>query len=288
MSSINDTLQRFLFTEYNIRGQLVYLDDSIKTILDTGNYPAELEHYITQLSLAVTLITGTLKYQGNITIQFATEDQSTVLIAQCDHNFQYRTTISQASKTDLSALNQHVSAGQLIVTARSTIDKQPYQAIVPIIDNDICASLTEYYRQSEQTQTLIHFSKEPLANKAIMLQALPGKTLDHKTWQELSFASEKILLSLNDDQSLNNLLTKHYKQSIEILKPSKIKFNCSCSKDKVTNALISMGTEDIKQQIKQKQPLDIHCQFCGKQYQITPTDLKALIAKINQQNKTND
>lgn len=61
------------------------------------------------------------------------------------------------------------------------------------------------------------------------------------------------------------------------LNESPIHFGCTCSMERVVAALATLGLEEIQQIIEQEQMLDIGCDYCGKRYQIGPSQLRGLL-----------
>ena len=68
MSQFN-VLNRYLFANAHARGELVQLDSSFKSIIKNHNYPAGVEKLLGELLSATCLLTATLKFEGDITVQ---------------------------------------------------------------------------------------------------------------------------------------------------------------------------------------------------------------------------
>ena len=58
-------------------------------------------------------------------------------------------------------------------------------------------------------------------------------------------------------------------------------YRCDCSKERVEKALVSIGRKDLKEMIDDGEPIEVNCQFCGKHYRFTPTDLGILLERSN-------
>ena len=67
--SNQDLLYRYLFEEYEVRGELVQLDRTYRHIIDAQNYPVQVQHLLGELLVATSLLTATLKFEGSITVQ---------------------------------------------------------------------------------------------------------------------------------------------------------------------------------------------------------------------------
>ena len=65
---------------------------------------------------------------------------------------------------------------------------------------------------------------------------------------------------------------------LEITEKHEVSFACSCSKEKIERALISIGPKDIREMIQEGRPVDVSCQFCAKQYRFDMDDLRRILA----------
>ncbi|MFT4993156.1 MAG: molecular chaperone Hsp33, partial [Paraglaciecola sp.] len=68
-----DQLHRYIFNNANVRGELVRLEDSYQAILDSGDYPPVIQKLLGELMAATSLLTATLKFEGDIAIQLQGE-----------------------------------------------------------------------------------------------------------------------------------------------------------------------------------------------------------------------
>ena len=50
--SNQDLLYRYLFEEYEVRGELVQLDRTYRHIIDAQNYPVQVQHLLGELLVA--------------------------------------------------------------------------------------------------------------------------------------------------------------------------------------------------------------------------------------------
>ena len=57
------------------------------------------------------------------------------------------------------------------------------------------------------------------------------------------------------------------------------KFQCSCSKERVEKALISIGRKDIQEMIDDGKEIEMHCHFCNTSYPFSVEELKEILKK---------
>ncbi|MBD3670651.1 MAG: Hsp33 family molecular chaperone HslO, partial [Gammaproteobacteria bacterium] len=69
MSDHNDTLQRFLFEQAAVRGEIVHLDEAWQQVLDRHDYPPVVRELLGETLIAVVLLSATIKMEGTLTLQ---------------------------------------------------------------------------------------------------------------------------------------------------------------------------------------------------------------------------
>ena len=65
----HDQLHRYLFEQFAVRGELVTVSETWKQILENHNYPLPVKTLLGELLVATSLLTATLKFAGDITVQ---------------------------------------------------------------------------------------------------------------------------------------------------------------------------------------------------------------------------
>ena len=68
-----DQLHRYLFNKGNVRGEMVRLEKSFQAILNSYPYPPVIQKLLGELMAAASLLTATLKFEGDIAIQIQGE-----------------------------------------------------------------------------------------------------------------------------------------------------------------------------------------------------------------------
>ncbi|MWL75496.1 redox-regulated molecular chaperone Hsp33, partial [Escherichia coli] len=65
----HDQLHRYLFEQFAVRGELVTVSETWQQILENHNYPLPVKTLLGELLVATSLLTATLKFAGDITVQ---------------------------------------------------------------------------------------------------------------------------------------------------------------------------------------------------------------------------
>ena len=55
-----------------------------------------------------------------------------------------------------------------------------------------------------------------------------------------------------------------------------ISFSCQCSRERIENALISLGKDEIRQIIEEEGQAEANCHFCNENYHFSKEELEQL------------
>lgn len=78
---------------------------------------------------------------------------------------------------------------------------------------------------------------------------------------------------LTPEEILAELLGK---ENVEILETVPVKFQCTCSKERFGNALISLGKQELQEMIDEDGQAEVQCHFCNEKYLFTRNELEKL------------
>ncbi len=163
--------------------------------------------------------------------------------------------------------------------------KEPYSGQVSLITGEIAEDLTYYFATSEQVPTSIALGV--LMNKNNTVRQAGGFII-----QLMPFASDEVIDALeakikgitsitslldsgmSPEDILNQVLGD---MDLEITDTIPTAYNCNCSRERVTKAIISIGKKEITDMINEGKDIEVNCHFCNKNYVFTPEDLKKLI-----------
>ncbi|MDE9448242.1 Hsp33 family molecular chaperone HslO, partial [Xenorhabdus bovienii] len=65
----HDQLHRFLFESHSVRGELVSVSETYQRMLENHDFPQPVQRLLGELLVATSLLTATLKFNGDITVQ---------------------------------------------------------------------------------------------------------------------------------------------------------------------------------------------------------------------------
>ena len=174
-------------------------------------------------------------------------------------------------------------AGLLTVT-RDLGLKAPYQGVVNLVSSEIAEDIAYYLTDSEQTPSAMGLTTVPDAQGGIvvaggfLIQPLPPaneEALDALMRRLASLPPlAKLLL---DGTTPKEVLDRIFGDiPFEILGHQDVAFHCGCSRDRIEQALITLGVDEIKSLAERGEDTVITCEFCREPYAFTPEDLRRL------------
>ncbi|WEG12710.1 Hsp33 family molecular chaperone HslO [Pullulanibacillus sp. KACC 23026] len=163
--------------------------------------------------------------------------------------------------------------------------KDTFTGRVPIVSGEIGEDFTYYFASSEQIPSavgvgvLVNPDNSIKAAGGFLIQVLPGAE-DHVIQQLETRLKEIPAISKLIDQGLTPeeiLETIFGKEDVKILETMPVTFKCQCSREKLENALIGLGKEEIQSMIEEDHGAEATCHFCNEVYRFSEEDLRELI-----------
>lgn len=280
-----DVIQNFVFKDRAVRGSIVCLSESYKTIINQHHYPPAVAKLLGEALLGVCLMAPFFKALGKITLQFQGEGDLKLLSARITSDFKIRG-LARAEPELMShhSLLEALRSGQLSLTYESILG-EPYQSIIPIEKDEIAATLEDYFLRSEQLPTrffLLH-SAERIAG--LMVQALPSAEKQN-AYQDFEHCTI-LAATLKEDEinafDVEMLLHRLFAEDDITVFPSKaLAFGCGCTHQRMASAVVSLGHEEALSILAEQGFIEVVCEFCNQAQQFNETEIKALFSPSQQ------
>lgn len=189
------------------------------------------------------------------------------------------------SKGKLDVARAVGTDGSLVVTKDLGL-KDPYHGSVELISGELGEDFTYYFARSEQTPSavsvgvLVNPDHSIRASGGFVIQLLPG-IKDHEIAEIEKMLADIPPVSTMIDEGLTpeEILTKVLGENdVEFLSTLDIVFNCHCSIERVENALVSLGHEELDSLIKEQGEAEVVCHFCNEKYQVDRSRLEELLS----------
>src|SRR5690554_3724898 len=115
----NDQVQRFIFDQSDIRGELVTLHDAYQQAMATQDLHPLASRLLGEFLAAVTLLSGSLKFNGVISLQARGDGPVPLVMAECTHQKNVRGIVRTDANLDDLGLDNFpalIGKGVLFIT----------------------------------------------------------------------------------------------------------------------------------------------------------------------------
>jgi molecular chaperone Hsp33 len=292
---MTDTLQKFVFEDAYVRGELVDLSETWKQVQARRAYPQAVKTVLGEMLSAAALLSANLKFNGAIVMQIHGDGPVRLLVVECDSELNLRATAKLSSEeaeiADDATLRQLVNAhgnGRFVITLDPK-DKLPgqqaYQGIVPLDGDSVATVIENYMLRSEQLDTKLWLAANDTVSRGLLLQKLPhdgglppsGANPDLEAWDRTvmlaSTLKQEELLATDIETVMRRLF---WEETIRVFDPRHPHFQCNCTREKVGNMLKMLGRDEIDSALAELGKLAIDCDFCGQHYEFDPVDCAQL------------
>ena len=183
-------------------------------------------------------------------------------------------------KLDVGGL---VGRDGMLTVSRDIGLKEPYVGSVELVSGEIAEDLAQYMVESEQIPSavglgvLIDTDKSVKAAGGFIVQLMPGapENLIEKLETNILFMDQ--LTTVLSEDGVDAVIS----QVLFSLDPREaerhgVEYRCTCSRERVAEALRSVGEAELRSMAAEGRDAEVSCQFCDKVYRFTPEDLISL------------
>ncbi len=161
---------------------------------------------------------------------------------------------------------------------------------VPLVSGELGEDFTYYLVSSEQVPSsvgvgvLVNPDNTILAAGGFIIQVMPGAgeetiTFLEKRIQSLPAVSTMIKEGLTPEGLLYRVLGE---ESVKVLDSLPVTFECGCSEERLSNAIIGLGSEEIEDMIEEDGEAEAFCHFCNERYHFNKDELTSLLEESKQ------
>jgi molecular chaperone Hsp33 len=305
-------LHKFLFDGMPVRGMIVRLTGAWTEILkrraanqSTGAYPVPVQELLGEMAAAGALMQGNIKFNGALVLQIFGDGPVKLAVAEVQADLSLRATATVigdvAADASLSQMVNVTNVGRCAITLDPKDrqpGQQPYQGVVPLHGDQreklekLSEVLEHYMLQSEQLDTRLVLAANGEVAAGLLIQRLPvqgegnlggranedeiGLNEDYNRIAILAATlTREELLTLDVDTILHRLF---WEEKVIRYEPAAPRFACTCSHQRVSAMLRSLGTEEVESILAEQGQVEISCDFCGTQYRFDPVDAARIFA----------
>lgn len=281
MIRTDNTAQRFLFENTDIRGEIVSLNSSYIDALASHDYPEVVRRLLGELIASAVLLSTTLKFDGLLTLQARGDGPLNLLMVECTDQRSFRAVAQFREDITEAPLQALVGKASLLITVDPVKGKR-YQGIVPLEKESLAASLEDYFAQSVQLQTRLWLACDGQTATGLLLQALPASTelsqeIRSESWQRITSLAETVqdaeLLELDHETLLFRLF---HEEIVRVFEHEPVRFVCTCSRQRSAKIISTLDRQEVDAIIKEEGQVAMDCQFCNRQYTFSKEDIDAI------------
>lgn len=161
----------------------------------------------------------------------------------------------------------------------------PFIGQVPIASGEIGEDFASYLLHSEQIPSsvgvgvLVNSDSTIQAAGGFIIQLMPNteeetiRFIEERLKTMLSISS-RLKQGITPEQILKQLLGE---ENVSILETMPVEFQCEYSRDRISNAILNLGSEEIQDIIDTDGQAEAQCHFCNESYYYSKEDLETLL-----------
>lgn len=163
--------------------------------------------------------------------------------------------------------------------------KEPYVGQTQLQTGEIAEDLTYYLAVSEQVPSSVGLgvlmSRDNTVEQAggFIIQLMPGASEETVSRLEerlsgIHSVTDMLKNGMSPEDMLFSILGD---MELRILDKKELSYHCDCSRERVEKALLSISRDELMQLIEEGETQEVNCDFCGKHYSFSSSELRALI-----------
>ena len=281
----SDTLHRFLLEGVGIRGEVVHLDATWRSVLDRRDYPKPLRGLLGECMGATALLAATIRLDGTLTLQArGGAGPVSLLVVEATGARTLRGLARFQDLGEASALPELIGDARLAITVEPSAGSERYQGIVQVDELSLAGVIEKYFSRSEQLPTKLWLACDGTAVAGLLLQLLPagdGVAVDDveraEAWERSVMLADTVTESELIDLDAHTLLRRLFaNEGCRVFQPERWGFACTCSRDRVRSTLQSLGRDECESIVNDEDTVDVTCEFCGASYDFDRVDIAEL------------
>jgi molecular chaperone Hsp33 len=163
--------------------------------------------------------------------------------------------------------------------------KEPYVGQTIFITSEIAEDLTYYYATSEKTSSSVALgvlmNRDNTVRQAggMIIQLMPGcpeETISRleECMKDVTGVTDILKEGKTAEEMLRGILAP---LDPVVTDTTDCSFYCSCSRERVSRALMTVGEKELRSMISDGKPVELSCHFCGKSYTFSVKDLERML-----------
>lgn len=280
---MTDTALRAITDDGAFRVIAIRTTETVRGASEAQEVRGDVRRLFGELLTGSILIRHTMAPDLRVQAILQGDDRASRMVADANPDGSTRGLVQLAR----SAASMPVNRQGVLQVARTLHNGSIHQGVVPVPeDGSISGALMRYMQDSEQIVSIIAAGcdmgedGEVRAAGGFVLQLLPELDegpLAIMTERMRDFEKMGPLFAKGaaDPEALVNEIL--YGMPFALVGSDPLRFGCNCSQARVAASLASLPKREIQAMIDDKRVLEIGCDYCGRQYQMAPEQLRGLL-----------
>lgn len=253
------------------------LEHSLKNLLDIQKPGPDLRKEFITAALASVILGSRSDEQESTLYKLNFEESDLTINFEVSPKGPFRAAIFPAENR---ALYSGQETGNLKVT-RLKKNNEIYESVIELNTQGVKETFQDYLKSSVQTQSVlrVHADEKDLnKNFALWVEKLPQTELKDftkftKRFDNTGLFKDSVLTTNDPDKIIQAL----FPETIRILTVLKPHLRCSCSKEKIIEALQLLPTEELVEIFMDGNGIETQCDYCKTVWHVEDSEFTDLI-----------
>lgn len=292
---MSDTLHRVIATHENIFGVCCDCTELVAEACRRHDVGPTAGAALGRALAGSILLSALMKDGQSVSLRFEGNGPLRKIIAEAGYDGWSRGYVAEP-KVDLPLKNGNIDVGGgignagLLTVTKDIGMKEKYQGTVQLYTSEIGEDIAFYLTESEQTPSAVslgvRFEPDGTVSAAggFIIQTLPPANEELITELEKNIATlppvtSQLLAGKNPEKILNEIFSSIAHKSSG---KTALYYQCSCSRQKMASALMSLGKEEIEQVMAMENGVEVNCEFCRDSYTFDSKEIEELLSAEGQ------
>jgi molecular chaperone Hsp33 len=277
-----DTVVRALTKDGSFRVIAALTTDTVKGAIDAQGVRGTTAQRLGELVTGSILVREAMAPGHRVQVILQGAQKGGSLVADSHPDGSNRGIVNLGGKREVA-----IGPGSLLQVLR-TMPRGIHQGVVEVPAGGVSDALMAYMQESEQVASVIAActvleGDGALRSCGYFVQLLPEAErglLMVMTERLAAFPALEEMLrdpALTADALVAELL---HGMPFTVTSASPVRFGCHCSKERLLASLGTLPQGELADMIQQKEPLDIRCDGCGKEYVVSAGELMGLLRPV--------
>ncbi|MEW5852708.1 MAG: Hsp33 family molecular chaperone HslO [Myxococcota bacterium] len=247
--------------------------------------------------VAATLLSSTVRETGSINLQLVANGPLGAMVVDAKGKGTVRAYLRRPTVEFPTATSQRISVAQalgrdgFINVIMDPAGGEFSRGTCALVSSEVDEDVGEYLEKSAQVHSAIGTdvlltsdTREVMVAAGLLVQSLPGSDgrLVDQAQERLKHGGMYHVLGGQAPADVMSLAKRLFpEEHLTVLEERRIVWQCTCSRERVLAAVSMLGRQEVANILVEDGRVDARCDFCMASYQLSQSDLTALLAEMD-------